>query len=298
MLPFRLGILFPLRKRYNLIMYKRILVAVNEHLNSEAGARYGLEFAKVAGSKLYLVFIAERGISPLAIKNAESAIGRLFESATNMGIDVEAITKTGEPVSEIDSIVRAEGIDLAFVSTRRADIERRFFSGTTARRLSARLHSSVALVRVVHAGKIHPKSVLVPLKAKLDYIKERAHFISIISEAFGSELYVFHVRKPSQGFLSGEVELTTPEWERRFTKDIVRFINIIKKHGIAPHLASISGDVGRAITLEALARRHDLIVMGASRRSLLRSIIGESPVEEILRETPCNLIILNPRHHI
>jgi hypothetical protein len=34
--------------------------------------------------------------------------------------------------------------------------------------------------------------------------------------------------------------------------------------------------------------------MGASERSLLRSIISDNPVENVLRETPCNLIILRP----
>jgi nucleotide-binding universal stress UspA family protein len=34
--------------------------------------------------------------------------------------------------------------------------------------------------------------------------------------------------------------------------------------------------------------------MGASERSLLKSIIRGNPVEEVLRETPCNLIILRP----
>jgi len=36
--------------------------------------------------------------------------------------------------------------------------------------------------------------------------------------------------------------------------------------------------------------------MGASERSLLSSILKGNPVEEVLRETPCDLIILKPRH--
>jgi nucleotide-binding universal stress UspA family protein len=56
------------------------------------------------------------------------------------------------------------------------------------------------------------------------------------------------------------------------------------------------GAVGRGITMEAASRRHDLIIMGASRRSLWSSLWRGNPLEDVLRETPCNLIILKPVH--
>jgi len=47
--------------------------------------------------------------------------------------------------------------------------------------------------------------------------------------------------------------------------------------------------------VEAALHRSDLIVMGASERSLVQSLIWGNPVEKVLRETPCNLIIFLPR---
>lgn len=52
----------------------------------------------------------------------------------------------------------------------------------------------------------------------------------------------------------------------------------------------------RSITIEAASKRHDLIIMGASERSLPASILKGNPVEDVLRETHCNLIILKPQH--
>jgi len=43
-------------------MYKKILSAVNEHLNSEISARYALSMARVCRAKFYLCFIASRGM--------------------------------------------------------------------------------------------------------------------------------------------------------------------------------------------------------------------------------------------
>ena len=56
------------------------------------------------------------------------------------------------------------------------------------------------------------------------------------------------------------------------------------------------GAVGKSITIEGAAKRHDLIVMGASQRSLWASFLKGNPVEDVLRQTPCDLIILNPKH--
>ena len=52
---------------------------------------------------------------------------------------------------------------------------------------------------------------------------------------------------------------------------------------------SVPGSIGRMIAIEAFSKRHDLIIMGASQRSLLSSILKGNPVEEVLRNTPVTL---------
>ena len=157
-------------------MYTKILAAINEHLNSEISARYALNLAKASGAKLYICFIAEKGMARSSLDRAEEAMKRLFHKAMELNIQVEGITETGEPVKVISKIVRHERINIVFASTRREDIEKRFYAGTIARSLSLHLPCSVALVRVVHAGRVRPKNILVPLKAKINHARERAYF--------------------------------------------------------------------------------------------------------------------------
>lgn len=277
-------------------MYKKILAAVNEHLNSEIAARYALNLSKVCGSKLYICFIAEKGMSGSNFERAEEAMKRLFLDAEKMEITVEGITETGEPVEEINKIVRHEGIDIVFASTRREDIERRFYAGTVARNLSLKLPCSVALVRVVHMGRIHPKDILIPLKARIAGMSERAYFTAKMAECFGSKVFVFHATKSITKFFHGEIHLTPAQWEKRLPENIAEFIEYMKKYKIEFEGRLLPGAAARSITIEAAARRHDLIIMGASERSMLSSILKGNPVEEVLRGTPCDLIIPNPRH--
>lgn len=279
-------------------MYKRILTAVNEHLNSEVAARYAMNLARICEAKLYLCFVAEKGQTTATINRAEEAVKRIFIEAEKMGMEVEAITETGDVVKKVDEIVRHEGINIVFASTRKADVERRFYAGTVARQLSLSLPCSVALVRVVHAGKIHPREILVPLKARVDHVEERAYFTAKIAQAFGSKVFLFHAPEPISKFFHGELHLTPIEWEKRLPKDISHFMEHMRRHKVIHAGKLVPGRVGRAIAIEAFSKRHDLIIMGASQRSLLSSILKGNPVEEVLRDTPCDLIILRPRGEI
>jgi nucleotide-binding universal stress UspA family protein len=277
-------------------MYTKILAAINEHLNSEISARYALNIARACGAKLYICFIAEKGIPRSTFDRAEEAMKRLFNEAKGINIEVKGITETGEPLKEIEQIIRRERIDVVFASTRREDVEKRFYAGTVARSLSLNLPCSVALVRVVHMGRIHPKKILVPLKARINHVEERAYFAAKMAEGFVSKIFVFHSTKPLTKFFHGEIHLSPVEWGKKLPKDISIFMEHLRKYKITYEGRLAPGAIARNITIEAASRRHDLVIMGASERSLLSSFLKGNPVEDVLRETPCDLIILKPRH--
>lgn len=277
-------------------MYRKILAAVNEHLNSEVTARYALALAKHLDAKLFICFVAQKAMSQQDRRAAEDAMKRLFNEAMDIGIQVESIVEMGEPVVAIGKIARHEIIDLAVVSTRREDVEKRFFTGTTARNLSLKLPCSVALVRIVHSGRVHPKKILVPLKTKIVHVSEHAYFTASMADTFGSKVFIFHAPKKVTRFFHGEIHLAHQDWEQQRPQDISRFMEHLEKQGIEYESKLMPGRTGKSITLEAFAKRHDLIIMGTSRRTLFASLLRGNPVEHVLRETPCDLVMLTPRH--
>lgn len=277
-------------------MYRKVLAAVNEHLNSEVSARYALHLAKTCGAKFYLCFISEKGLSASGFERAEEAMKRLFVMAEELDICAESITGTGEPVKEIAKLARREDVDIVFAATRREDVDKRFYAGTVARSLLLTLPCSVALVRVVHMGRIHPKKILVPLKARIGNVKERAYFTAKMARSFSSRVFIFHATKPVTKFFHGEIHLSPAEWEKKLPADISAFMENLGRYDIEYEGRLLPGMTGRSITVEASAKRHDLIIMGASERSLLSSLLKGNPVEDVLKEAPCDLIILKPAH--
>ncbi len=276
-------------------MYKKILTAVNERLNSVIAARYAMALARAAEAKLYLCSVVEKGQPVSSIEKAADNLKALFIEAGEAGLKAETITETGEPVRKIAEIVRHEAIELVFASTRRADIQRRFYAGSVARRLGLGLPCSVALVRVVHMGRIRPGQILIPLKARVDHIEERAYFSAKLAQAFDSEIFIFHAPKPIAKFFHGEIHMSPVEWEKKLPADIAGFREHMRRYKVMHTGRLVPGRTGRMITIEAVAKKHDLIIMGASERSLISSILRGNPLEEVLRDTPCDLIILKPR---
>jgi nucleotide-binding universal stress UspA family protein len=276
-------------------MYRKVLAAVNEHVNSEVAARYAMHLARAAGAKLFLYSVRQPGQTEAAFELARDAAQRLQRRAREIDIDAECLFETGDPVEEIRAIVLAEGIDLVFTATRREDVNHHLIKGgTTARRLLPGLPCSVALVRVVHMGRIHPREILVALKKQIDHIPERSEFTALLAKAFEARVHLFHVTRPVKKFFHGEMHLTPVEWEEKVPPDMSRFISHLDGYGVDHEKRLSPGKAGKSIAIEAASRRRDLIVMGASERGIIDQLLHRTPVEEVLRETPCNLIILKP----
>ncbi len=276
-------------------MYRQILAAVNEYPNSEAAARYAIGLAQACQATLALIFVAEEGASLESIRQAEAALERLFLEAGAKGLEVESIIRRGDPYRHIQAAVREKAVDLTFIATRREDVSRRYFAKTLARRLMLGLPCSVALVRVVHPGRIYPQKILAPFRGRPAHLKEKAFFVGKLAEAFGAAVTVFHAPESLVRYFHGVRRLSRAEMEKEVPEEIDRFMGYLEEYRISPERRLGAGRAGRAITLEAALGHNDLIVMGARERSLLESVLGGNPVEEVLRETPCNLIILLTR---
>jgi nucleotide-binding universal stress UspA family protein len=145
-------------------------------------------------------------------------------------------------------------------------------------------------------GKIYPKNILVPLRGHITNLEERACFVAKLAEGFESSVTLFHSPSPITSFFHGEIHLKPAQREEHIPKDIEQFTESLHRYKITLEKRTGYGRISSAITIEAAHRRKDLIIMGASERNLLSSIVSGNPVEDVLREAPCNLIILRPTH--
>ncbi|MDH4162904.1 MAG: universal stress protein [Nitrospirota bacterium] len=277
-------------------MYRKILTAVNEHVNSEVAARYAKHLARITGARLLICSVREPGQPERSFDLAREAAKRIQHRARELDIEAETIFTGGRPLPAISAVVRSEGVDLAVVATRRKDVRRQFNARSLrSRSVLLRLPCAVALVHVVHLGRTHPSEILVPLKEHIKDIPSRAFFTAMTAKAFGAKVHLFHVMRPLRTFFQGEVHLRPLEEEGKLAPDLSRFINHLDGYHVEHERHLAPGVAGKSITIEAASRRRDLIIMGASERGIIDFLLRGNPMEYVLRETPCNLIILKTR---
>jgi nucleotide-binding universal stress UspA family protein len=155
------------------------------------------------------------------------------------------------------------------------------------------LHCSFIIVRVVHLGLLaHPRQILVPVLGGAFDHAERAYLVSQLAAHFHAKLIVFHaleqVRRRGQA---------VPH--EAGTKRVVPFLERLREAGTVPEIRIVSGPlVGEAIMQEAARHRHDLIIMGASQRSLFSTWRRGNPVEDVMRRTPCDLFVCRARRRV
>jgi nucleotide-binding universal stress UspA family protein len=274
-------------------MYRRILTAVDESLNAHAAARYALALAQACEATLFVAGV----LTPTMTGPEEGAMtqsaGSLVSEAEARGVPAHLLMERGEVVNILDDLARTHHIDVVMTASRRHDVEQRYFLRTVPQRLMAVLHCSLIIVRVVHLGLLaHPRQILVPVLGGAFDHAERAYVVSRLAAHFHARLIVFHAleqaRRRGQAvpYEAGARQVRT-------------FVDRLRETGSEPQVRIVSGPlVGEAIMHEAARHRHDLIIMGASQRSLFSTWRRGNPVEDVMRRTPCDLFVCRARRRM
>jgi len=115
-------------------MYRKVLAAVNEHVNSEVAARYAMHLARAAGPNSSSTPSGSRTDGG-GLRARRDASKRLQHHAREIDIDAECLFETGDPV---EKIARSSSPKASTSSSRHAPGGRQpppHQGGTTARRL-------------------------------------------------------------------------------------------------------------------------------------------------------------------
>jgi nucleotide-binding universal stress UspA family protein len=271
-------------------MYRCILAAIDESLNAYAAAGYALALAQACGASLMVAGV----LTPHMTGKEEGAIaqsaGALVSKAEEMGVSAHLILERGDVVKTLDALARTHHVDVVMSASRRQDVEQRYFLRTVPQRLMAVLDCSLIIVRVVHLGLLaHPRQILVPVLGDPFDNAERAYLVANLARHFHAKLIVFHAVEEVRR--RGHV---VPQ--EAGARRVRTFVASLRHAGTEPQVRIVTGPlVGDAIMQEAARHRHDLIVMGASQRSLFTTWRRGNPVEEVMRRTPCDLFVCRSR---
>ena len=169
-------------------------------------------------------------------------------------------------------------------------------AGTVSARLLAKGRCSIVAVRVVHPGILgQPGRVLLPLAG---HPRGASHAVSLLS-LLGADLVQLHVllvREVSRA----RFRILSAEAAERLMADGRAFVGRVEDElGAALDLSSVivdasvvvSDDVPKEILVAAVRHNERLICLGASERSFPERLFYGDPIEQILRDAPCDVAV-------
>jgi len=257
--------------------YRKIFTVVNEHTASTVTANYAISLAAEDKAELVLYTAHGEGTDETILRHTERHLDHLFTVAFELDIAVTRITEAGSITRLLPQRVQAERADLVFYPLTPGERYGATLPRHTVHHLLRTIRSDLAIMRIVHMGKPHPRCILVPLGGVIGDSKRRVQFIAALAKSFHSQVTLFH--------------LAAGTADKEMPGDIAQFREELRRHHVTVLERSGRGHIGRSITVEAITRHNDLIVIGASERGPLRRLFFGNPAGDVMHQPPCNSLL-------
>lgn len=259
--------------------YQRILSVVNEQTGSTVVARYAIALAAAGRSELVLYAAHGEGTNGTTLLHTERHLDHLFRIAFERDIPVTRITESGMISHLLPRRVDEERADLVFYPLTPPERYGTTFQQQTVHQLLHLVRADLAIMRIMHMGKLHPHHILVPLGGRIRNQERLTGFLAILAKSFHSSVTLFHRPRGTRQNMLGDAALLHEN---------------LRQHQLQVLERSATGRIARAIILEAISHHHDLIVLGASERGTLRRLFFGDPAGDVMQQPPCNAILFRP----
>lgn len=256
--------------------FQRILSVVNEQTGSTVAARYAIALAAAGGAELVLYAAHGEGTEATTLLHTERHLDHLFRIAFERDIPVTRITESGNIARLLPRRVEEERAGLVFYPLTPPEQYGATFQQQTVHQLLRLVRADLAIMRIVHMGKLHPHHILVSLDGRSGNRERLADFVSLLAKSFHSPVTLFH--RPGT---AGHSRL----------ENVALLRDSLMRQRVPVLERSARGQIAKAIVMEAVSHHHDLIVLGASERGTLRRLFFGNPAADVMQHPPCNAIL-------
>lgn len=256
--------------------YRTILAVVNEQSASTITARYAIAMAQGAKAKLLLYSAETAGTDEKILSHTDRHLDHLFTTAFDLGIAVTRITEIGSITQLLQKRVLTEQVDLVFYPIHPNEQYGNPLQRQNVHRLLRTIRADLAIMRIMHMGKPHPRHILVPLAANVTDREQRTAFLAALARSFHAQITLFH--RPV-------------DHREESPADFIAMRNALLQHHLPVLERSGFGQIAKTIAMEAVSHHNDLIVIGASERGVLRRMFSGNPAGDVMQQPPCNAIL-------
>ncbi|MCD4807853.1 MAG: universal stress protein [Methanococcoides sp.] len=141
-------------------LYKKVMVATDGSEQNKKAISYGIEFAKLSGAKLYVVYVVDTAafasipmdagwemMYELLETEGKDASNQVVELGEAQGLEIESAVLEGHPSNEIIEFAEGNDIDMIVIGTLGKSGLDRFLLGSVAEKVTRNSKVPVLVVR-------------------------------------------------------------------------------------------------------------------------------------------------------
>ncbi|MCD4821283.1 MAG: universal stress protein [Methanococcoides sp.] len=141
-------------------LYKKVMVATDGSEQNKKAISYGIEFAKLSGAKLYVVYVVDTAafasipmdagwemMYELLETEGKDASNQVVELGEAQGLEIESAVLEGHPSNEIIEFAEGNNIDMIVIGTLGKSGIDRFLLGSVAEKVTRNSKVPVLVVR-------------------------------------------------------------------------------------------------------------------------------------------------------
>jgi len=273
-----------------------IYLAYDGSINGDWVSHYAVRMAARHPERtLHLVHVRDRTPGPAELQGKLGRIaGECEQAAVQCQIALHAVRRT--VVETLLAAVPAGGQHLLVCGTRVRAGRRGLLAGTVSEELLRAGHCPTLALRVVQPGLLGlPRDFLIPLAGHPRGLTAALPFLALLA----ADVSRIHLLR---------VEEVTASRFRRLPATTVERLSTAGRHYLQDaegvlageaafaqarldSLVVVSDDVPKEIVIAANRTKARLILMGASQRNLRERFFYGNPIEQVLRETPCDVAV-------
>jgi len=273
-----------------------IYLAYDGSINGDWVSHYAVRMAaRHPEGTLHLVQVQEGATGGVELRaKLERIAGECEQASVRCEIELHHVRRT---VAEtLFGAVPGGRESLLICGTRVRPGRRGLLAGTVSEQLLRRGHCPTLALRVVQPGLLGlPRDFLIPLAGHPRGLKAALPFLALLATDV-SRIHLLRVREITASRFR-RLPATTAERMAEEERGYLHQAEGLLAGDAAfaqAHLDSlvvVSDDVPKEIVIAANRTKSRLILMGASERNLRQRFFYGDPIEQMLRETPCDVAI-------
>lgn len=274
-------------------MSPKIYLAYDGSINADWVARYALNMAHHAGRSLYIIHVDDGIYSQESIAAKITAVK---EEARPLGVEVKQllVPLAKDVTNSLLSVIPQGPESLCICGARITSRGKGFLAGTISERLLRHRLFDAMAIRVVKPGLLGaPRDLLFPLSGHPRGFQAAMAFFRLLAPDV-DHIHLLRVMEVSPFWF----QYMSVNKARAKHLEGMNYINTILGDIRAQLVDSgihvdgkviLSDDWVKEILIQASKLKTQLIIMGASDRNLPSRYFYGNKIEQILRETPCDV---------